>query len=196
HPDGAPHPLAAPAAPRPCRRGGGHRRGRETAGSGGEGHRVRGRARAPARAGRARGVHAGSGSPAGARNARGQGPRAFRRLVWKRELQPRLVAASRTEATGARAASATLAARCTTRRLRRRVQTHDVLRLRPLRLLDDVELHLLTLVEHLEAGALDGAVVDEDVGPVLGGQEAVTLFLRAPLDVALGTSHRDTPVME
>src|SRR5690606_8661854 len=125
------------------------------------------------------------GSGEEARSARGRYPRALRRLIGGRGSEPRLVAAAHAVAAAAGPARAALTTRRAARRLRRRVQPHDVLRLRPLGLLDDVELHFLALVEHLEAGALDGAVVHEDVGPVLGGEETVTLFLREPLDATL-----------
>src|SRR5690242_5260958 len=66
----------------------------------------------------------------------------------------------------------------------------NVLRLRALGALRDVELDLLVLVEGLVALRLDGRVVNEDViAAVLLGDEAEALLGVEPLDGAL--SHAD-----
>src|SRR6266404_1403041 len=58
----------------------------------------------------------------------------------------------------------------------------DVLRLRPLLALRDVELHALTLVEGLVALRLDRRVVDEDVSAAVGRRdEAEALLAVEPL---------------
>src|SRR2546423_1610888 len=65
----------------------------------------------------------------------------------------------------------------------------DVLGGRALLALHDVELHLLTLGERLEAAALDGGVMDEAVLlPVGGGDEPEALLIIEPLDGA-GRTH-------
>src|SRR5699024_1202138 len=62
----------------------------------------------------------------------------------------------------------------------------DVLGLRALLSLADLELDALVLLERLEARALDGGVVDEEVGgTVLRGDEPVALLRVEPLDGAL-----------
>src|SRR5688572_11239221 len=74
--------------------------------------------------------------------------------------------------------------------LSRRVQADNTRRFRTLRLLDDVELDFLALVEDLEAGAVNGAVVNEHVRAALPLEKAVALLLRKPFDGTVGTSHR------
>src|SRR5688500_11339134 len=65
-------------------------------------------------------------------------------------------------------------------------ESRHVLRGRALLPLHDVELHALALVERLEAPALDGGVVDEQVlASVLGRDEAEALVVVEPLDGAL-----------
>src|SRR6478735_5265030 len=67
-----------------------------------------------------------------------------------------------------------------------RSERTDVLRLRALRALGDVELDLLVLVQRLVAVGLDGRVVHEDVvAAVLLGDEAEALLSVEPLDGAL-----------
>lgn len=58
----------------------------------------------------------------------------------------------------------------------------DLVRLHSLLALDGLKGDLLTLLQRSEAGALDGAEVDEEVGAVLGGDEAVALLIVEPLD--------------
>src|SRR5687767_12280571 len=88
------------------------------------------------------------------------------------------------------AAAAHATAALTPRGLGRRVEPHDIRGLRTLRLLDDVELDFFALVEDLEAAAVNGAVMDEDVRAALALEEAVALLLREPFDGTVGTSHR------
>src|SRR5687768_12279625 len=69
----------------------------------------------------------------------------------------------------------------------------DVLGGRALLALHDVALHALTLGERLEAAALDGRVVDEEIlAAVLGRDEAEALGVVEPLDGA-GRTHARTP---
>src|SRR5690606_41290948 len=68
------------------------------------------------------------------------------------------------------------------------VDADDVLSLRALRLLDDVELDPVALGEGPEAGALDRRVVDEAVlRSVLRGDEAEALLVVEPLHGSGGT---------
>src|SRR5674476_1001036 len=65
---------------------------------------------------------------------------------------------------------------------RLRSERADVLRLRALRTLGDVELNLLVLIERAVSAAGDGRVVREHVGAaVLGSNEAEALFSVEPL---------------
>jgi hypothetical protein len=57
----------------------------------------------------------------------------------------------------------------------------DLVSLRALGSLDDVELHLIALFETLVALALDGAVVNEDVGSSVAAEEAIALCVIEPL---------------
>src|SRR5262249_39950336 len=57
--------------------------------------------------------------------------------------------------------------------------------LQPLGPLGDLELHLVTLRQTLEALGLDGAVVDEDILPALDLDEAIPLRVVEPLDRTL-----------
>src|SRR5690606_12977416 len=93
-----------------------------------------------------------------------------------------------TVATATTAIAATTA--LTSGRLGRRIEPHHVRSLRALGLLDDVKLDFLTFIEDLEAAAVDGAVVHEDIRAALALQETVALLLREPLDGTVGTSHR------
>src|SRR6478735_68928 len=62
----------------------------------------------------------------------------------------------------------------------------DLLGLRALGTLGDVELHALGLLERAVAAALDGAVVHEDVrAATVLGDEAEALFSVEPLDCSL-----------
>src|SRR6478736_8148933 len=71
-----------------------------------------------------------------------------------------------------------------------RSERTDVLRLRALRPLGDVELDLLVLVQRLVALRLDGRVVNEDVvAAVLLGDEAEALLSVEPLHGALSHAH-------
>src|SRR5918999_1556314 len=71
---------------------------------------------------------------------------------------------------------------------------HHLLGLRALRPLRDLELDLLALFEGLEAVALDGAVVDEDVGRAGLLDEAVALRVVEPLDLT-GNSRHDRRIL-
>src|SRR5690606_23915015 len=78
------------------------------------------------------------------------------------------------------------------RRRSARSQRADVLRLRALRTLRDVELDLLVLVQRAVAARLDGRVVGEHVSAaVLGGDEAEALLSVEPLHGS--NSHSKTP---
>src|SRR5690606_19249803 len=103
---------------------------------------------------------------------------------------PTLAASIAPTLTAIAATAALAAAALAPRRVGRRIQAHHVRCLGALRLLDDVELDLFTLVEDLEAGPIDCAVVHEHVRPALPLEKAVPLLLREPLDGAIGTSHR------
>src|SRR5436309_215750 len=61
----------------------------------------------------------------------------------------------------------------------------DVGRLQPLRALRDLELDPLPLIQGAKAGAGDRRVVNEDVFPIVGGDEPVTLLAVEPLHLAL-----------
>ena len=61
--------------------------------------------------------------------------------------------------------------------------------LRAFRPLRDLELDLLPLIEGLEAVALDGAVVNEDVGRAGLLDEAVALRVVEPLDLTGNSRH-------
>src|SRR5256712_11658297 len=61
----------------------------------------------------------------------------------------------------------------------------DVGRLQPLRALRDLERDPLPLIQGAKAGAGDRRVVDEDVFPIVGGDEPVTLLAVEPLHLAL-----------
>jgi len=67
--------------------------------------------------------------------------------------------------------------------------------LRALLPLDDLELHSIALGERLEAASLDGAEVNEDVGPPFSRDESVPLRIVEPLHSASKTSH-DVPLAE
>ena len=60
-------------------------------------------------------------------------------------------------------------------------KTRDLIGLRTLCPLDDVELDLIALFEALIALALDRAVMNEDVRPAVAAEEAVTLCVVEPL---------------
>src|SRR5262249_19766874 len=62
----------------------------------------------------------------------------------------------------------------------------DVLRLRTLRALLDLELDLLTLVERLVPLGVDRGIMDENVRAVLARDESVTLAVVEPLHFSLG----------
>src|SRR5215204_508294 len=69
-------------------------------------------------------------------------------------------------------------------------EPRHVLRGRALLPLHDVELHVLAFVQRLEAAALDGRVVNEQIlAPVLGSDEAETLGVIEPLHFSL-RAHR------
>lgn len=61
------------------------------------------------------------------------------------------------------------------------LEARDLVRLRALRPLNDVELDLIALFEALVALALDRTVVDEDVRPAFAAEEAVALCVVEPL---------------
>ena len=61
------------------------------------------------------------------------------------------------------------------------LEARDLVRLRALRPLNDVELDLIALFEALIALALDRAVMNEDVRPAVAAEEAVTLCVVEPL---------------
>src|SRR5262249_21365889 len=61
----------------------------------------------------------------------------------------------------------------------------DAGRLRALRALGDLELHVLVLLQAAEAGAVNLGVVHEDVRSVGAGDEAVALLRVEPLDGSL-----------
>jgi hypothetical protein len=61
----------------------------------------------------------------------------------------------------------------------------DLVGLGALGSLDDVELHLIAFFETLVALALDGAVMNEDVGSAVAAEEAVALCVVEPLYGAL-----------
>ena len=67
------------------------------------------------------------------------------------------------------------------RRLCPATGAHNVIRLRPLAALDDVELDLVAFLEAFVAIALDGAVMHEDVRPAFAPQEAKALRVVEPL---------------
>jgi hypothetical protein len=64
-------------------------------------------------------------------------------------------------------------------------EARDLIGLRTLRPLNNVELNLIALFEALVALALDGAVVNEDVGPTIPAEESVALCVVEPLYRAL-----------
>jgi hypothetical protein len=64
-------------------------------------------------------------------------------------------------------------------------ETRDLVGLRTLCPLDDVEFDLIALFKALVAFALDGAVVNEDVSPVVAPEKAVALCVIEPLYGAL-----------
>src|SRR3954462_12439598 len=61
--------------------------------------------------------------------------------------------------------------------------------LRSLLPLDNLELDAIAFGERLEAAALDGAEVDEDIRPPLAGDEAVAFGVIEPLHGTLETCH-------
>jgi hypothetical protein len=61
----------------------------------------------------------------------------------------------------------------------------DVGCLRSFLALNDLELYSIALSQGLEAVSLDGAEVDEDVGPPLARDETVALCIVEPLHVTL-----------
>ena len=72
-------------------------------------------------------------------------------------------------------------------------KTCDVLRLRPLLPLADLELHALTFVERLEAGTLDRREMDETVlATAVWRDEPVALLCVEPLHCS-GRAHRASP---
>src|SRR5690348_9700732 len=79
--------------------------------------------------------------------------------------------------------------------LDRRTETDTELRfrdvggLRPFLPLDNLELDAIAFGERLEAAALDGAEVDEDIRPSLAGDEAVALGVIEPLHGTLESCH-------
>jgi len=64
-------------------------------------------------------------------------------------------------------------------------ETRDLIGLRSLGSLDDIELNLIPLFETLVTFALDGAVMNEDIGPALTTEEAVALCVVEPFNSAL-----------
>jgi hypothetical protein len=60
------------------------------------------------------------------------------------------------------------------------LQSRDLVSLRALGSLDDVELDLIALFEALVPLALNGAVVNEDVRPAVTAEEAVSLCVVKP----------------
>src|SRR5688572_2935566 len=75
----------------------------------------------------------------------------------------------------------------------RHVHPHHVVGLQPLRLLQDLELHALALVQRLEAVPGDAAVMDEHVGPVFTLDEAEPFLGREPLHGPCGAFHVANP---
>jgi hypothetical protein len=64
-----------------------------------------------------------------------------------------------------------------------RLERLDVLGRRALRTLRHVELHLLTLCQSLEAGALNGRMMNEDIlATIFGRDESEALAIVEPLD--------------
>jgi hypothetical protein len=61
--------------------------------------------------------------------------------------------------------------------------------LRPLGTLNDIELYFVALFETFVALALDGTVVDEDIGPAISTQETVTFRVVKPFHCALILCH-------
>ena len=71
-----------------------------------------------------------------------------------------------------------------------RVDQNDLIGLRALGSLDDIELDRIAFFEALVPVKLDGAVVDEDVcGAIFTAQEAVALGVVEPLNRSLILSH-------
>src|SRR5262245_18380199 len=68
----------------------------------------------------------------------------------------------------------------------------NVAGLRALRTVNDLELHRLALLERAETVALNGRVVDEDVGASVALDESIPLRVVEPLDLACNT-HRSVP---
>src|SRR5690242_8937545 len=65
----------------------------------------------------------------------------------------------------------------------------DVAGLRPLRTVDDLELHGLSLLQRPEPGTLNGGEVHEHVTPRFALDEPVTLGVVEPLDLARDAFH-------
>jgi len=61
------------------------------------------------------------------------------------------------------------------------LEARDLVSLRALRPLDDVELNLIALFEALITLALDGTVMNKYVCPAVAAEEAVTLCIVEPL---------------
>ena len=65
------------------------------------------------------------------------------------------------------------------------LEARDLVSLRALRPLDDVELNLIALFEALVALALDRTVMNEDIGPVIAAEESVPFCIVEPLNCSL-----------
>ena len=70
---------------------------------------------------------------------------------------------------------------------------NDLIGLRTLLTLDDVELDFVTFFQTFVPINLDGAVVDEDVGAVVSSDEAVPFRIVEPFDFACILSHEPCP---
>jgi|SRR5271170_6464517 len=66
--------------------------------------------------------------------------------------------------------------------LSRFFEASNLIGLRAFAPLDDVELHFVAFFEALVAFALDGTVMDEDIGPTVAAQETVAFSVVEPLD--------------
>lgn len=72
-------------------------------------------------------------------------------------------------------------------------ETRHLIGLRALASLDDVELYFIAFFEALIALALNGTVMDEDIGPTVAAQETVAFSVVEPLNRTFILCHFATP---